>query len=65
MANIAALLKKGCRDKPENDKPMSLTFLIGKVINRILNLDRIYQHVDKQEQIGDNQWRVGNHVSHA
>ena len=43
VANVVPLFKKGCREKPGNYRPVSLTPVVGKLLEGILR-DRIYRH---------------------
>jgi hypothetical protein len=45
-ANVTPLFKKGARDKPENYRPISLTSILGKMLESIIK-DHIVQHLDK------------------
>lgn len=42
VANVP-LFKKGCKEKPGNYRPVSLTSLVGKLLERILR-DKIYMY---------------------
>ena len=53
-ANVVPLFKKGCREKPENYRPVSLTSVMGKLLEGILR-DRIYRHLEWQGLIRDSQ----------
>ena len=54
VANVVPLFKKGCREKPGNYRPVSLTSVVGKLLEGILR-DRIYRHLERQGLIRDSQ----------
>ena len=54
IANVVPLFKKGSRDHPGNYRPVSLTSVVGKVLERIIR-DRIYDHLERNKLIGDSQ----------
>jgi len=54
IANVVPLFKKGKRDLPGNYRPVSLTSVVGKVLERIIR-DRIYSYLERNELIGDSQ----------
>ena len=43
-ANVVPLLKKGSKRDPANDRPISLTSQLGKVMESIIR-DRILEHI--------------------
>eukprot|EP00061_Rhincodon_typus_P003592 g20467.t1 len=53
-ANIVPLFKKGNRDNLGNYRPLSLTLVVGKLLERIQR-DRIYKHLEKHGLIRDSQ----------
>jgi hypothetical protein len=53
-ANVTAIFKKGRRDDPANYRPVSLTCIIGKVMESIIK-DRIDNHLTKFNLIGESQ----------
>ena len=54
IANVVPLFKKGSRDHPGNYRPVSLTSVVGKVLERIIR-DRIYKHLERNKLIRDSQ----------
>ena len=54
VANVVPLFKKGCREKPGSYRPVSLTSVVGKLLEGILR-DRIYRHLEMQVLIRDSQ----------
>ncbi|XP_051897465.1 40S ribosomal protein S24 isoform X1 [Pristis pectinata] len=54
VANVVPLFKKGNRDSPGNYRPVSLTSVVGKLLERILR-DRIYEHPENRGLIRDSQ----------
>ncbi|XP_038671336.1 uncharacterized protein LOC119975618, partial [Scyliorhinus canicula] len=54
IANVVPLFKKGSRDNPGNYRPVSLTSVVGKVLERIIK-DTIYNHLDRNNMIRDSQ----------
>ena len=54
VANVVLLFKKGCREKPGNYRPVSLTSVVGKLLEGILR-DRIYRHLETKGLIRDSQ----------
>ena len=46
------LFKQGCRVKPGNYRPVSLTFAVGKLLESSLR-DKIYRHLERQGLIWD------------
>jgi hypothetical protein len=53
-AAVSPLFKKGKRDKPENYRPVSLTCIIGKLLESIIK-DRLIEHLDKFNLINSSQ----------
>ena len=45
IANVVPLFKKGSKNNPGNYRPVSLTSVVGKLLERILR-DRIYSHLE-------------------
>ena len=54
VASVVPLFKKGCREKPGNYRPVSLTSVVGKLLEGILR-DRIHRHLEMQGLIRDSQ----------
>ncbi|PLS49478.1 hypothetical protein CYV29_15670, partial [Carnobacterium maltaromaticum] len=54
IANVVPLFKKGSRDNPGNYRPVSLTSVVGKLLEKILR-DRIYSHLEENGLISDRQ----------
>jgi len=46
IENVVPLFKKGSGDNPGNYRPVSLTSVVGKVLERIIR-DRIYNHLER------------------
>ncbi|XP_054074730.1 transcription factor ETV6 isoform X1 [Rissa tridactyla] len=53
-ADITPIFKKGKKEEPGNYRPVSLTSVPGKVMERLI-LDVISKHVEEQEVIGSGQ----------
>lgn len=53
-ANVAPLHKKGSREKPENYRPVSLTCIIGKILESIIK-DSIVLHLERHNLIRNSQ----------
>ena len=53
-ANVVLLFKKGCRDKPGNYRPVSLTSVVEKLLEKPLK-ESIYLHLERQSLIRDSQ----------
>src|SRR6267154_3383936 len=53
-ANVAPLHKKGSREKPENYRPVSLTSIVGKILESIIK-DNIVTHLDQYNLINRSQ----------
>jgi hypothetical protein len=53
-ANVTPIFKKGGRDKPENYRPISLTSIVGKLLESIVK-DFLVEHLDKFKLINDSQ----------
>ena len=53
-ANVAPLHKKGSREKLENYRPVSLTSIVGKVLESIIK-DNIVTHLDRHNLIDSSQ----------
>ena len=53
-AHVVPLFKKGSKSKPSNYRPVSLTSVVGKLMEKILR-DNIYKHLDKQGLIRNSQ----------
>ena len=54
MANVAPIFKKGKRNDPANYRPVSLTSVIGKLLESILR-DNILEHLKGSDLIGKTQ----------
>ena len=52
IANIVPLFKKGRRDNLGNYRPVSLTSVVGKLLEKILR-DRMYSHLEENRLISD------------
>jgi len=44
LANVTPIYKKGCREDPGNYRPVSLTSVLGKIMEQVV-LREITQHV--------------------
>ena len=53
-ANVAPLFKKGSKNKPENYRPVSLTSIVGKILESIIK-DHIVEHLNKYSLIKSSQ----------
>jgi len=53
-ASVTPLFKKGKKDKPENYRPVSLTSILGKILESIIK-DSIVEHLDKFKLIHTSQ----------
>eukprot|EP00061_Rhincodon_typus_P010069 g34075.t1 len=60
MANVVPLFKKGSRDNPGNNRPVSLTSVVGKLLEKVRS-DEICKHLEANGLISDRQhgfvWR--------
>eukprot|EP00061_Rhincodon_typus_P009258 g32627.t1 len=54
IANVVPLFKNGSRDNPGNYKPVSLTSVVGKLLEKIVR-DKIYKHLEANRLINDKQ----------
>eukprot|EP00061_Rhincodon_typus_P012594 g38433.t1 len=54
VANVVPLFKKGNKDDSGNYRPVTLTSVVGKLLERILR-DGIYRHLEKHDLIRDSQ----------
>ena len=54
VASVVPLFKKGNRYNPGNYRPVSLTLVVGKLLERVLR-DRIYDHLERYSLIRDSQ----------
>ena len=54
IAHVVPLFKKGSRSKPGNYRPVSLTSVVGKLMESILR-DSIYNYLDRQDLIRSSQ----------
>ena len=54
IANVVPLFKKGSKNNLGNYRPVSLTSVVGKLLERILR-DRIYSHLEISGRISDRQ----------
>ena len=53
-ANVAPLHKKGSREKPENYRPVSLTSIVGKILESIIK-DSVVSHLNQYNLINKSQ----------
>ena len=53
-ARVSPLFKKGKRDKPENYRPVSLTSIVGKILESIIK-DNLVEHLDRHRLIRNSQ----------
>ena len=54
MANVVPLFKKGNRNDPGNYRPVSLTSVVGKLMEKVLR-NRTYAHLERCSLIRDSQ----------
>ena len=54
LANMTPIYKKGCREDPGNYRPVSLTSVLGKIMEQIV-LREITQHVQDNQGIRPSQ----------
>ena len=54
LANVTPIFKKGAKQKPENYRPISLTSIIGKMMETIIR-DAIENHLESNCLINDSQ----------
>ena len=54
IADVVPIFKKGNRDSPGNYRPVSLTSVVGKLMEKILR-DRIYEHLEKFSMLKSSQ----------
>ena len=54
IAKVVPLFKKGSRDNSGNYRPVSLTSVVGKLLEKILR-DRIYAHLELNNPMSDRQ----------
>jgi hypothetical protein len=52
---VASIFKKGSRKKPENYRPVSLTSVVVKMLERIVR-NKLVQHLKENGLIGDSQY---------
>ena len=52
--NVVPLFKKGKRDQPQNYRPVSLTSVVGKILESIVK-DNIVLHLEKYKLLADSQ----------
>ena len=53
-ANVVPLFKKGSRDQPQNYRPVSLTSVVGKILESIVK-DNVVQHLEKYKLLANSQ----------
>ena len=63
VANVIPLFKKGGREKAGNYRPVSLTSVVGKMLESIIK-DEITAHLESSNRIGTSQhgFTKGNHA---
>ena len=54
IANVVPLFKKGSRDNPGNYRPVNLTSVVGKFLEKMLR-DRIYARLEENGLVSDRQ----------
>ena len=54
MANVTPIFKKGDHERPENFRPVSLTSVVGKILESIIK-DKIVEYLDSNQLIADTQ----------
>ena len=53
-ANVVPLFKKGSRSKAQNYRPVSLTSVVGKILESIIK-DNVVEHLDRHKLLRDSQ----------
>lgn len=63
FANIIPIFRKGSRGNPRNYKPMTLTSVVGKLVQSIIK-NQITGHMDKYDMLRKSQQSFvkGNHI---
>jgi len=61
---VVPLFKKDCSDKPGNYKPMNLTSVVRKLLEKLLK-ETIYLHLERQGFISDSQRGLSEGGGHA
>ena len=61
-ANVMPLFKKGNRDQPQNYRPVSLTSILGKIMEGLIK-DRLVYHLEKFKLINNTQHGFRNGLS--
>lgn len=62
VANVTPIFKKGPRDNPGNYRPISLTSIVGKMLESII-ADRMVDHLESHNLIMDSQHGFRHHRS--
>lgn len=62
LANVTPIFKKGDRECPGNYRPISLTSIVGKMLESIV-ADRLVEHLDLNGLIGNSQHGFRRHRS--
>jgi len=54
IANVTPIFKKGAKDVPGNYRPISLTSVVGKLLESVI-ADRVTEHLESEGLMGDSQ----------
>ena len=63
-ATVVPIFKKGCRKDPANYRPVSLTSVVGKILEAIIR-DQLMDHLESQGLLSDEQFGFIKDSSHG